>query len=51
MLALLLVTMIAFGLQLAGVNATYQLALLGVLLLVTVTLNQFILRQSSRAKA
>jgi ribose/xylose/arabinose/galactoside ABC-type transport system permease subunit len=51
MLALLLVTMIAFGLQLAGVNATYQLAILGLLLLVTVALNQIILRQSSRKKA
>lgn len=50
MLAVLLVTMIAFGLQLAGVNATYQLAILGLLLLITVTLNQLVLRRSEWAK-
>jgi ribose/xylose/arabinose/galactoside ABC-type transport system permease subunit len=50
MLALLLVTMFAFGLELAGVNATYQLAVLGLLLLVAVALNQVVLRRSSQAK-
>ena len=50
MLALLLVTMFVFGLELAGVNATYQLAVLGLLLLVAVALNQVVLRRSSQAK-
>ncbi|MEW6638278.1 MAG: ABC transporter permease [Actinomycetota bacterium] len=51
LLAVLLVTMIAFGLDLAGVNATWQLGVLGLLLVVTTLLNQFVLARPSRGAA
>jgi len=42
LLATLIVTMVVSGLQLAGVNTIWQLAILGVILLVTVGINQLL---------
>lgn len=50
LLSVLLVTMIAFGMELAGINTIWQLAVLGLLLLVTVLLNQFVLSRSLRVR-
>lgn len=41
--AVLIVTMVAQGLELAGVDPTWQLGILGMLLLVAVALNEFVL--------
>lgn len=49
LLAVLVVTMVGQGLQLANVDPTWQLGILGVLLLVAVTLNEFVLRRPARA--
>jgi ribose/xylose/arabinose/galactoside ABC-type transport system permease subunit len=51
LLAVLVVTMVGQGLQLAGVDPTWQLGILGVLLLVAVTLNEFVLRRPARVRA
>jgi ribose transport system permease protein/rhamnose transport system permease protein len=45
LLAVLLVTMLATGLQLANIDPTWQLGILGVVLLVAVTLNEYVFRQ------
>jgi ribose/xylose/arabinose/galactoside ABC-type transport system permease subunit len=45
MLAVLIVTMMASGLQLAGINAIWQLAILGLILLGAVALNQVLSRR------
>lgn len=50
LLAVLVVTMVGQGLQLAGVDPTWQLGILGVLLLVAVTLNEFVLRRPARGR-
>jgi ribose/xylose/arabinose/galactoside ABC-type transport system permease subunit len=49
LLAVLIVTMIASGLELAGFNAIWQLAVLGGLLLTAVLLNEFVFGRFSRA--
>ncbi|MGX6446975.1 ABC transporter permease [Patulibacter sp. S7RM1-6] len=51
LLAVLIVTMVGQGLQLAGVDPTWQLGILGLLLLVAVTLNEFVLRRPARVRA
>lgn len=48
MLAVLIVTMVASGLQLANINAVWQLAVLGFILLLAVALNQWVVRQVAR---
>jgi len=48
MLAVVIVTMVATGLQLANINAVWQLAVLGFMLLSAVALNQAVVRQSAR---
>jgi len=48
LLAVLIVTMIRSGLQLANFNAIIQLAVLGILLLSAVVLNQFLLSRRAR---
>jgi ribose/xylose/arabinose/galactoside ABC-type transport system permease subunit len=48
LLAVLVVTMVGQGLQLAGVDPTWQLGILGLLLLVAVMLNEFVLRRPAR---
>jgi ribose/xylose/arabinose/galactoside ABC-type transport system permease subunit len=48
--AVLVVTMVGQGLQLAGVDPTWQLGILGVLLLVAVMLNEFVLRRPARIR-
>jgi ribose/xylose/arabinose/galactoside ABC-type transport system permease subunit len=50
LLAVLVVTMVGQGLQLAGVDPTWQLGILGVLLLVAVMLNEFVLRRPARIR-
>ena len=50
LLAVLVVTMVGQGLQLANVDPTWQLGILGVLLLVAVMLNEFVLRRPARAR-
>ncbi len=45
LLATLIVTMVVSGLQLAGVNTIWQLAILGLILLLTVGINQLIERK------
>ena len=49
LLAVLVVTMVGQGLQLADVDPTWQLGILGLLLLLAVMLNEFVLRRPSRA--
>ena len=51
LLAVLVVTMVGQGLQLANVDPTWQLGILGVLLLVAVTLNEFLLRRPVKRRA
>lgn len=48
MLAVLIVTMVASGLQLANINTLWQLAVLGFILLSAVALNQFIAGRTAR---
>lgn len=48
MLAVVIVTMVATGLQLANINTVWQLAVLGFMLLGAVALNQAVVRQSAR---
>jgi ribose/xylose/arabinose/galactoside ABC-type transport system permease subunit len=48
LLAVLVVTMVGQGLQLAGVDPTWQLGILGLLLLIAVMLNEFVLRRPAR---
>lgn len=48
LLAVLVVTMVGQGLQLANVDPTWQLGILGVLLLVAVTINEYIGRRPAR---
>lgn len=48
MLAVLIVTMVASGLQLANINTLWQLAVLGFILLGAVALNQFIAGRTAR---
>jgi len=48
MMATLIVTMIASGLQLANVNTMWQLAALGIILLVAVAINQAISARNQR---
>jgi ribose/xylose/arabinose/galactoside ABC-type transport system permease subunit len=50
LLAVLVVTIVAQGLQLGNVDPTWQLGILGALLLVAVTLNEFVLRRPVRAR-
>lgn len=45
LLAVLIVTMLASGLQLANINTIWQLALLGLILLAAVALNQVLARR------
>lgn len=47
-LAVLIVTLMASGLQLGGINTIWQLAVLGFILLGAVALNQFILSRESK---
>ncbi len=47
-LAVLIVTLVASGLQLGGINAIWQLAVLGIILLAAVALNHYINRVSAR---
>jgi ribose/xylose/arabinose/galactoside ABC-type transport system permease subunit len=49
LLAVLVVTMLGQGLQLANVDPTWQLGILGLLLLLAVMLNEFVLRRPARA--
>jgi ribose/xylose/arabinose/galactoside ABC-type transport system permease subunit len=49
LLAVLVVTMVGQGLQLANVDPTWQLGILGLLLLIAVMLNEFVLRRPLRA--
>jgi ribose/xylose/arabinose/galactoside ABC-type transport system permease subunit len=48
MLAVLIVTMVATGLQLANINTVWQLAVLGFMLLGAVALNQVVVQTSAR---
>lgn len=48
MLAVLVVTMLSSGLQIANINSMWQLAILGMILLFAVALNQFILKRSTQ---
>jgi ribose/xylose/arabinose/galactoside ABC-type transport system permease subunit len=48
LLAVLIVTMVASGLQLANINAVWQLAVLGFILLLAVALNQWVVRRVAR---
>ena len=48
LLAVLVVTMVGQGLELANVDPTWQLGILGLLLLLAVMLNEFVLRRPSR---
>lgn len=50
LLAVLVVTMVGQGLQLADVDPTWQLGILGVLLLVAVMLNEFVLRRPAHVR-
>jgi ribose/xylose/arabinose/galactoside ABC-type transport system permease subunit len=47
LLAIIIVTMIASGLQLANINTIWQLAVLGIILLVSVALNQLFVKSQS----
>jgi ribose transport system permease protein/rhamnose transport system permease protein len=49
LLAVLVVTMVGQGLQLADVDPTWQLGILGLLLLLAVMLNEFVLRRPARS--
>jgi ribose/xylose/arabinose/galactoside ABC-type transport system permease subunit len=48
LLAVMIVTMVQSGLQLANINAIWQLAVLGFILLGAVALNQSVLRERVR---
>lgn len=48
LLAVLIVTMVASGLQLANINAVWQLAVLGFILLLAVALNQWVVQRVAR---
>jgi ribose/xylose/arabinose/galactoside ABC-type transport system permease subunit len=50
MLAVLIVTMIANGLQLANINAIWQLAALGFVLLGAVSINQIIIERTGKVR-
>lgn len=50
-LAVLIVTMVATGLQLANINTVWQLGTIGVILLVSVATNQLIAARSSAARS
>jgi ribose/xylose/arabinose/galactoside ABC-type transport system permease subunit len=50
MLAVLIVTMIANGLQLANINTIWQLAALGFVLLAAVSINQIIIERTGRVR-
>jgi ribose/xylose/arabinose/galactoside ABC-type transport system permease subunit len=47
MLAVLVVTMLSSGMQIANINSMWQLAILGMILLFAVALNQFVLKRSA----
>ena len=49
MLAVLIVTMVATGLQLANINTVWQLGVTGVILLASVSLNQWLVTNKDRA--
>jgi ribose/xylose/arabinose/galactoside ABC-type transport system permease subunit len=46
-LAVVIVTMIASGLQLANINTIWQLAVLGIILLLSVAINQLFIKSNS----
>lgn len=50
LLAVLIITMISYGLQLANVNSIWQMALLGGILLLAVVMNQFIARRAKTGR-
>lgn len=50
LLAVLLVTMLATGLQLANIDPTWQLGILGIVLLLAVTLNEHVFKEGIRLR-
>lgn len=50
MLAVLVVTAVSSGLQLANVNSTWQLAILGLILLASVSTNQYVAARTARQR-